>query len=413
MKKIEGSIDARELKGVLLGKSNFCRWIKEIIEKYDLKNDKDYFLREIKLNATGKIKMIKRQYYLTENASKKIIYSQKRSQEAKNIKQRLEKGENLEEILNELMSKNKEEISVIKYEDKEYPEQLRKIKNPPKQLYVKGSIENLKENGIVVIGTRDCTNYGRKTAKNFTNNLVGYNLNIISGLALGIDSCAHKACIEAKGKTIAVLPSGFDNIFPIENEELVNKILKSGGTVITEYPPEFEKTQESCRERNRIMSGLAIATLVVEAKKRSGTSITVGYANEQNKKAFCIPSSLLNSKGIGTNKMIKENKAQMVTEVEDIIKEFPELKLERKANFVFSDLETSKTTKEKNKKTKSNIKIEEENLEIYNFLEKEPKTIDEMAQELNKPINEIGYKLTMLELQGAIEKMPGNKFKVK
>jgi len=217
--------------------------------------------------------------------------------------------------------------------------------------------------------------------------------------------------LQAKGKTIAVLPSGFNKIFPKENEQLFFEILEKGGTIITEYPPEFEKTPESCRQRNRIMSGLAIGTLVIEAEKKSGTSITVRHTNEQNKKAFCIPSSLLNSKGTGTNEMIKENRAKIVTEAEDIIKEFPELKLERKTNFNFSKIQKTTAIK-KEKQPKKIIEIDEENLDIYNLLIKEPKHIDEIAQELNQPISEITYKLTMLELQGAIQELPGKRFKL-
>lgn len=408
----ENIIDARQLKEVLLGKNNFSRWIKEIIKKYNLKDNEDYFLTETKVNTTGKIQMLKKQYYLTEEVSKIIVYNQKRSRNAAKIKVRLEE-ENLGKILKDLMVENSETTYVIKYEDAEYPEQLKKIKNPPKQLYVKGNLNNLKEYGIAIIGARQCTNYGRIVSKNFTRNLVGYNLNIISGLAFGIDSCVHKACVEAKGKTIAVLPSGFNNVYPKENEFLLNKILKSGGTAITEYPPDFKKTAESCRERNRIISGLTIATLIVEAGKYSGTTVTARHAKENGKKVFCIPASLSNEKGFGTNKMIKEKKGQIVTEVEDIIKEFPELKLKRKAGFDFTKLEDEKKAKEKSKKIKENFEIAQENIEIYEFLCKKPKSIDEIAQGLNKPINEIAYKLTLLELQEAIEELPGKRFKIK
>lgn len=412
MKKAEYLIDARKLKTTLSIKSDFSRWIKRKIKKHELIENKDFFTEreEIKLlrNKSTKIN-----YFLTMKATEEIILKCSKNKIARRIKIELERGIGLNAVLQQINMERKPEIKIIEINDEEYPKQLKKIKNPPKQLYVKGNIQNLKECGIAVIGTRDCSNYGRKICKVFANNLTGYNLNIISGLATGIDTCAHKACLEAKGKTIAVLPSGFSNPFPKENEPLLNQILESGGTVVTEYPPEFEKTSESCRERNRIVSGLAMATLVVEAEHRTGTSITVGYTNEQNKKAFCIPSSLLNSKGIGTNEMIKQNKAQLVMNVEDIIKEFPELQLERKPNFNFMEIGTKTTTKKNKEKVRKNIEIEEENLEIYNFLSENPKTIDEIAEGLSKPINEVSYKLMLLELQGAIEELPGKKFKIK
>ena len=413
MKKNDTLIDARELKKILLGESNFSQWIKEKIEKYNLKENRDYFKKEENVRATSELNMKKQNYFLTLDTCEKIIYSQKRSMNAEMLRRKLEKGEELEIIIKELLKPEEERIFRIELKDEEYPDRLRKIKNPPKQLYVKGSVQNLKEYGIAVIGTRHCSNYGRVVCKNFTNNLVGYNLNIISGLAIGIDACAHKACIEANGKTIAVLPSGFNNVFPKENEKLLNRILKKGGTVVTEYAPDFEKTSESCRERNRIISGLAIGTLVIEAQKVSGTTITVRNTNEQGKKSFCIPASILNSKGVGTNQMIKKCDAKLVTNVEDIIKEFPSFKLEKREDFNFFKIGETQKKKRKKDKSKINLKIQEENLEIYNVLVKGPKGIDEIAQVLNKPINEISYKLTLLELQGGIQELPGKKFKIK
>ena len=402
-------VDARKLKLILSNKSDFYVWVKRNIKNNNLIEGKDFLAKKEEINLSKKCKGIKINYFLTNEATKKIILGCSKNKIALEIKEDLEGGMSLDDILRK---ENQEmQVKVIRFYDDEYPEQLRQIKNAPKQLYVKGNVQNLKEYGIAIVGTRHCSNYGRTICKTFTKNLVGYNLNIISGLAIGIDGCAHRACIEAKGKTIAVLPSGFDKIYPKENEPLLNRILESGGTVITEYPSEFEKNENSCKERNRIVSALSIGTLVVEAEKRSGTSTTVGYANEQGKKTFCIPSSLLNSKGVGTNEMIKVNKAKIVTTVEDIIKEFPELKLERKSDFEFREIRSRKKGKTSEKNIK--LKIEEESLDVYNTLITAAKTIDEIAKELNRPISEITYKLTLLELQGVIKELPGKKFQIK
>lgn len=406
-------ISARKLKEIVLNKSKFSDWIKRNIEKNQLKENQDYFIENIAAKLSKNVETSKLEYFFTEKASRKILLSQRRSKLSEKIKNGLAGNKDILQIIEDVIKENNyTNIKIIKISDEEYPEKLKKIKNPPKQLYVRGNIENLKQNGIAVIGTRDCSNYGRKACKFFTNNLVGYNLNIISGLARGIDACAHKSCLEAKGKTIAVLPSGFDNVFPKQNEELLEEIIGKGGTVITEYPPEFEKTQESCRQRNRIMSGLAIGTLVIEAKKRSGTTITVRHTNEQGKKAYCIPSSIYNSKGIGTNLMIKEGSAKMVTGVEDIIKDFPELNLKRREDFEFKDLKSPAKTKKKKAK-KESIKIDEENLEVYNLLKKEPKDINEISRVLNKPISEIAYKLMLLEIEGVIKQLEDKTYKIK
>jgi len=399
---LEDLIEAIELKKMLSARTELGLWIKRQIDNNKLIENKDFFLNSNE-----------NKYFFTIETAEKIIRNATRNKQAKRIQDLLQEGNKLKKVLEKIKNEQKYEIKIIKLEDEEYPEQLKKIKKPPKKLYVKGDINKLKEYGISVIGTRHCTLYGRRVCKIFTNNLVGYNLNIISGLAQGIDTCAHKSCLEAKGTTIAVLPSGFNKVFPKQNESLLNRILEKGGTIVTEYPEDFEKSPESCRERNRIIAGLSIGTLVIEAGKNSGTSITVRNTNEQEKKAFCIPSSLVSSKGIGTNRMIKNGDAKLVTEVEDIIKEFPKLKLKKKIDFNFMKTEYSQYRRNKEKNAISNLEIEEESLEIYNCLIETPQNIEEIARKLNKPINEILYKLTLLELQGAIEELPGKKFKVK
>lgn len=409
-------VEGRKLKQISLNKSKYSDWIKNNIRKNKLIKGYDYFIEEIEENKLKNLKVMKLEYYFTEDASRKILLSQQISKLPEEIKKAIAVNKDIYKIVEGVNKKDVfSNIRTIKINGDEYPEQLRKIRNPPKQLYVKGKIENLNEIGIAVIGTRHCSNYGRKICRIFTNNLVGYNLNIISGLARGIDSCAHKSCLEAKGKTIAVLPSGFNKVFPKENEGLLEEIIQKGGTVITEYPPDFEKTQESCRQRNRIMSGLAIGTLVIEAEKRSGTSITVGYTNEQGKKAYCIPSSIYNSKGIGTNIMIKEGSAKAVTEVEDIIKDYPELNFKKREGFEFKNAIMPAKTKEKSKKKELHmepIKIDEENLEVYNLLKAKPKDINEISRILNKPISEVTYKLMLLEIEGVIKQLEDKRYTI-
>ena len=162
----------------------------------------------------------------------------------------------------------------IDIEDRGYPEQLRKIHNPPKQLYLKGNMKLLSTTGIAIIGSRSCTKYGEKMARKFSEELSLHGLTIISGMAKGIDSFAHIGSIETTGNTIAVIPSGFNNIYPKENIELYNEILNNNGLVITEYEEKEEATSKRFLERNRIVSGLAIGTLVIEGGFRSGTSVT-------------------------------------------------------------------------------------------------------------------------------------------
>lgn len=180
-------------------------------------------------------------------------------------------------------------VKTIEYEDDLYPIKLIGIKKAPKKLYVAGNIKNLNSNCIAVIGSRQYTKYGEKWCKIFVKELVKYGVTIVSGMAIGIDSIAHNTAIKNGGKTIAVLPSGLKNIYPKVNQNLARKILETGGTLITEYEENIEANSKRFLERNRIVSGLSIAILVVEAAYRSGTSVTARIAKEQERDVFCIP----------------------------------------------------------------------------------------------------------------------------
>lgn len=283
----------------------------------------------------------------------------------------------------------------ISKKDKLYPSILKHIKNPPQYLYCNGNINLLESPGIAIIGSRVCTNYGKRIAIEFSKGLSEYGITIVSGMAKGIDSFAHNGAIEAGGNTIAVIPCGFNNIYPKENKDLYEKILENNGLIITEYEENEEADSKKFLERNRIVSGLTIGTLIIEGGYRSGTSITANLAKKQGKNVFCIPSNLESSKGITPNKLIKEG-AFLVTEVEDIINKYPEMKFTRK----------------KLKKVNENVK--EEYKDIYNCLDYE-KTIhiNEITKIVKLNISEVSYKLMMLELEDKIISLPGNNYKKK
>ena len=183
-------------------------------------------------------------------------------------------------------------MKILGIEDKKYPEKLKLIENPPQKLYVEGDEKILNSNCISVIGSRNNTPYGEKWCKKFVKELIKFDIKIVSGMALGIDTVAHKEALKKGGKTIAVLPSGLKNIYPKENAKLYNEIISNGGCVISEYLPNEKASSKRFLERNRIVSGLSIACLVVEAAYRSGTSVTAKIAKKQNKDVFCIPRKL-------------------------------------------------------------------------------------------------------------------------
>ena len=222
-----------------------------------------------------------------------------------------------EEILNYHIKYMKENnIKIININEREYPQALKKIYDPPISLYVKGNIEKLNNKNIGIVGCRECTTYGKKSAEYFAYNLSKQNINIVSGLAKGIDSYAHLGSLNT-GNTIAVLGNGLDIIYPKENLELANEIIKRGGTIISEYPCGTKPDKMKFPARNRIISGISSGIIVIEAKEKSGTLITVDFALEQGRDVFVVPGNINSINSVGTNDLIKQG-ARLVTTYEDI-----------------------------------------------------------------------------------------------
>ncbi len=207
---------------------------------------------------------------------------------------------------------------IIKLGDKDFPEQLAKIKKPPKQLYCYGNIELLYEPSIAIIGSRNCTDYGIGVCKKFSKYYANNNIVVVSGLARGIDGVSQREVVNNGGKTIAVLGGGINNISPKLNRELANRIIENGGLVVSEYDENERFYMGNLHDRNRIISGLSVAVLVIEASIPSGTAITVEYAKEQGKLIFACPGRLDKETGIGVNRFIQEG-AQMAIIPEDVL----------------------------------------------------------------------------------------------
>lgn len=218
----------------------------------------------------------------------------------------------------EYMEKNA--IKIVNICDNEYPNKLKNIYDPPVTLYVKGNIDALNSTSISIVGCRECSEYGKQVSMKFAYDLAKENISIISGMARGIDSYAHIGCINAKGKTIAVLGSGLDRIYPKENTKLYNQILSSGGAIVSEYVIGTKAVKMNFPARNRIISGLSNGILVVEAREKSGTLITVDFALEQGKDIFVIPGNITSLNSFGTNDLIKQG-ARCVTCARDIIED--------------------------------------------------------------------------------------------
>lgn len=228
-------------------------------------------------------------------------------------------------------------IDIISIQDKEYPEILKQIYDPPISLYIKGNKNILKNRAISIVGCREASEYGKKVAKYFAYNLAKNNVNIISGLAKGVDSYAHIGSICAylegidsqkgkhsyvynfqnSGKTVGVVANGLDMVYPNENKKLAEKILESGGAIISEYPLGTKPEKMNFPARNRIVSGMSKGVIVIEAKEKSGTLITVDFALEQGREVYVVPGNINSIHSVGTNEMIKQG-AKMVTHYGEI-----------------------------------------------------------------------------------------------
>jgi DNA processing protein len=285
----------------------------------DIENLEKYWVWLSLLNLNIKNKLI----ILNKYKSPEKIYKLKRKElEKLNLS-----DNNIENILDtniknsvdkHLEYMKKHNIQIININDTEYPKSLKDIYDPPISLYIKGNKNILNETSIGIVGCRDCSKYGEKQAKVFAYNLAKNKINIVSGLAKGIDSFSHIGCVYAKGKTIAVLGNGLDTIYPEENKYLAKEIIKNNGCIISEYPLGTKPLKYNFPARNRIISGISNGILVVEAKEKSGTLITVDFALEQGKDVYVLPGNVDSKNSIGTNKLIQEG-AKLIISYEEIL----------------------------------------------------------------------------------------------
>lgn len=282
-------------------------------------------------------------------------------------------------------------VNVISFMCDSYPENLKQIYSPPPLLYVRGKL--LQKNlSIAMVGARKATAYGRKVAKQLANELSGENVQIISGLARGIDTSSHEGAILAEGGTIAVLGSGLDVIYPRENKLLFNDIIKSGqGAIISEFPLGTQPLRYHFPMRNRIISGLSQGIIVVEASEKSGSLITTEHALEQGRDIFAIPGPITSSLSKGCHKLLKEG-AKLVESAQDVLEEYGQLCMFN----LNSKIKNAGLSKIEN--------------EIVNCIQSLPLTIEEISKTTNIPLNNLISTISILEVNGMVEQSAGRKF---
>jgi len=298
-------------------------------------------------------------------------------------------------VENDLRWVEQSENSVITLYDSLYPAQLKEISNPPALLFARGNTKLLTQPQISIVGSRNPSPLGHQSAIDFAQSLAQYGFTITSGLALGIDAASHQGALNVNGNTIAVTGTGLDRVYPARNKELATQISQTG-LLISEFPPGTTAKANHFPRRNRIISGLCIGLLVVEAAKKSGSLITARMALEQNREVFAIPGSIHNPLARGCNALIKEG-AKLVENTQDILDELGEYN--QQPEEILPD------------SLKSTLDLEQQNL--LNLIMFSPTSVDWLVQESGFSVEVISSMLLMLELQGSIATTPGGYIRIK
>ncbi|MEK7841133.1 MAG: DNA-processing protein DprA [Deltaproteobacteria bacterium] len=295
----------------------------------------------------------------------------------------------------------KQDVVFLTLRHSDFPKALLSIPDPPPYLYVKGTICKKDENAIAVVGTRVPTQYGISAAEGISRELAGSGITIVSGMARGIDAAAHRGALAANGRTIAVLGSGIDVIYPSDNKKLYEQIISSGA-VVSEFPIGTAPLAENFPQRNRIISGLVKGVLVVEASEKSGSLITAGLALDYGRDVFALPGNITSFKSKGANKLIKQG-AKLVEDARDILEE-----LSISGTGVAGvGLKPVPTVPDLLRKIQAGLSSEEE--KIINLLD-EPSFIDTIIQRTGLPAQKISALLLDMELKGLVQQQAGKQF---
>lgn len=287
-------------------------------------------------------------------------------------------------------------FKIVTMTDADYPALLREIPDPPPFLYVFGDLDGSTMN-IAVVGSRNATAYGISTTKRLCRDLASIGMTVVSGMAVGIDTAAHRGALSGHGKTIAVLGSGFNNVYPAENRKLFDDIARNGA-VITEFPMATEPEPHNFPTRNRVISGISLGTVVVEATRKSGSLITARLAAEQNREVFAVPGSIQSFKSMGTHTLIKQG-AKLVEHAQDIMDEL-------------AHMIGQKTTGDRmqNEPAEKSQPLSSEELRVLEALDPYPAHIDDLVRKLSMAPGILSGILLQLELKGLVTQAPGKRF---
>ncbi|MEM7033196.1 MAG: DNA-processing protein DprA [Chloroflexota bacterium] len=291
----------------------------------------------------------------------------------------------------ELRKLDQAAVSVLTWDDDSYPRHLRNIPDPPIVLYVRGMLVQKDEWALAIVGTRSASIYGKEVARNMANGLASSGVTVVSGMALGIDTQAHQSALEVNGRTIAVLGSGVDVLYPQRNRGLAEQILENGA-IVSEFPLGTQPEAGNFPRRNRIISGLSLGVLMVEGAIKSGARITMDCALDQGRETFAVPGNVLGRGSEGPNHLIQKGEAKLVTCIGDILEEL-------NLNMVDQQVEV--------KEIIPDTLVE---AVILKNLSAEPLHIDDLGHHTNLASAELASTLTMMELKGQVRQVGGMKY---
>ncbi|PQP80599.1 DNA-protecting protein DprA [Paenibacillus sp. PCH8] len=298
-------------------------------------------------------------------------------------------------------------IEVITYLDQNYPILMKETVQPPWVMYGRGDLSLLHNSSIAMVGTRMPTVYGRKVGEKMAEQLCSAGLTIVSGLARGIDSACHEAVLRAKGKTIAVFGTGIDHIYPLENTSLAERIAETG-LLLSEYPPGTRARQGLFPERNRIIAGLTLGTLVVEADIRSGSLITADAALEAGRDVFAVPGPITSPKSRGAHNLIRQG-AKLVTCAADILEEY-RLDLPNAEQLPYNRGRSTETPEPSRQGIFAEVKLSPDEQRVIYMLEQEEQSLDQLVEQLGWDFGHLHSVLLSLIIKKQISQLPGTKY---
>jgi len=294
-------------------------------------------------------------------------------------------------------------VRIICLADAEYPEPLKHITDPPICLYVQGRLEPTDAVAVSVVGSRRCTRYGCEQSRRFAEGLAGVGFTVVSGLARGIDGYAHQGALAAGGRTIAVLGNGLSRIYPPEHADLARRVVASGA-LLSELPLDAPPEADHFPRRNRIITGLGLGVIVIEANKRSGALITARLASDYNREVFALPGRVDSLTSVGTNAMIRDGQAKLISSLEDVLSELGEVgRVMQNGGAAGPDGAAAAQGE-----SGLPLRLSDAEQAVYDALSNEPTAGDQIVRTSGLPAGTVAAVLTALQLKGLVCQLPGD-----